>query len=90
MFRSRSAPELGKGENPLWGYCGDTVSEISPEEEEAEQLYYAAISASLTQNAFVILAKALSRRSPDAGAYLTWLIYRGQLWPVVEGTILNA
>ena len=91
MFRSRSAPGLGKGENPLLAYCGDTVSEISPEEEEAEQLYYAAISASLTQNAFVILAKALTRRSPNAGAYLTWLIlYRGQHWPVVEGTILNA
>lgn len=90
MFRSRSAPELGKGENPLWGYCADTVSEISPEEEQAEQLYYAAISASLTQKAFVILAKALTRRSPNAGAYLTWLIYRGQHWPVVEGTILNA
>jgi hypothetical protein len=64
---------------------------VSPEEEEAERLYYAAISTSLPKRAFTILAKDLSRRSPEAASYLTGLIlYRGQLWPVVGGTIVNA
>ena len=58
---------------------------LSPEEVEAERLYYAAISASLTKKAFTILAKDLSRRSTEASAYLTWLIYRGQEWPKVHG-----
>ena len=63
---------------------------LSPEEEEAERLYYAAISTSLPKHAFTIQAKDLSRRSPTAANYLTWLITRGQLWPVVGGTIVNA
>ena len=46
-------------------------------------MYYAAISATLTKAAFTILAKDLARRSTDAGAYLTWLIYRGWRWPTV-------
>ena len=83
MYRMRSAPELGKGGNPLHAYAGDSRSLLSPEEVEAEALYYAAISATLTKTAFAILAKALARRSTDAGAYLTWLIYRGWQWPTV-------
>ena len=58
---------------------------FSPEELEAEYVYYAAISTSLTKTAFTILAKDLSRRSTEASAYLTWLIYRGQEWPKVHG-----
>ena len=86
MRHSHSTPELGKGRNPLQGYRGDARSllPLSADEEEAERLYYAAVSASLTKQAFMILAKALSRRSPDAGAYLTWLITaRGHWWPKV-------
>ena len=84
MYRSQSAPGLGKGGNALRAYAGDSRSLLlSPEEVEAEALYYAAISASLTKVAFAILAKDLARRSPDAGAYLTWLIYRGWQWPAV-------
>ena len=86
MHRSHSAHELGKGRNPLQGYHGDSKSllPLSTEEEEAERLYYGVVSASLTKQAFMILAKALSRRSPDAGAYLEWLITaRGHQWPKV-------
>jgi hypothetical protein len=84
MYRSQSAPGLGKGGNALHAYAGDSRSlPLSPEEVEAEGIYYAAASASLTKAAFAILAKDLARRSPDAGAYLTWLIRRGWEWPAV-------
>ena len=83
MFRSASAPELGKGFNPLVGYRGDTRESLSIEEEEAEQLYYSLCSASQSKQSFAILAKDLHRRSSAAGAYLTWLIYRGRTWPRV-------
>ena len=84
MYRSHSAPGLGKGGNPLHAYAGDSRSLLlSPEEEEAERIYYAAISATLPKAAFAITAKDLVRRSPDAGAYLTWLIRRGWRWPAV-------
>ena len=85
MIRSQSAPGLGKGCNRLHGYRNDSKSLLSlcAEEQEAEQLYYAAISASLPKRAFMVLAKDLDRRSTDAGAYLTWLIYRGHQWPGV-------
>ena len=85
MNRCQSAPGLGKGQSPLVGYVPDERSllTISPGEEEAERLYYAAISSSLTKSAFTVLAKDLSRRSEDAGAYLTYLICRGHKWPSV-------
>ena len=90
MYRSHSAPGLGKGGSPLCAYAGDSRSLLSPEEVEAEALYYAAISATLTKAAFTILAKDLARRSTDAGAYLTWLIYRGRWWPTVATAKVNA
>ena len=93
MPRSRSAPPLGRDTDPQWRYpsASRLLLPLSPEEEEAERIYYAAISTSLPKRAFTILAKDLSRRSPEAASYLTWLIlYRGQLWPVVGGTIVNA
>ena len=85
MYRSQSAPGLGKGVNPLHAYAGDSRSllSLSPEEEEAERLYYAAVSASLPKRAFMVLAKDLTRRSPDGGAYLAWLICRGWQRPTV-------
>ena len=83
MLRSQSAPGLGKGQNPLIGYLGDATMTISPGEEEAERLYYGAISTRLCKGAFTVLAKDLARCSPDGSAYLTWLIYRGQSWPKV-------
>ena len=85
MYRSQSAPGLGKGGNPLYAYAGDSRSllPLSPEEVEAEALYYAAISSTLTKAAFAVLAKDLARRSPDAGAYLAWNIRRGWQWPEV-------
>ena len=85
MYRSQSAPGLGKGCNPLHEYRSDSKSLLSlcAEEQEAERLYYAAISSSLPKKSFMVLAKDLHRRSADAGAYLTWLIYRGHQWPTV-------
>lgn len=84
MLRSQSAPGLGKGRNPPQGYTGDYRSkQISPDEQEAEPLFYALISSTVTKQAWSILAKDLTRRSPDAGAYLAWLIYRGPTWPRV-------
>ena len=84
MIRTYSAPSLGKQQNPLQGYSGDAGSlPLSHEEEEAERLYYALASSMLTKAAFQIQAKDLTVRSVHAGAYLTWLIYRGQQWPTV-------
>ena len=85
MYRSQSAPGLGKGCNPLHAYAGDSRSllPLTLEEEEAERLYYAVVSATLCKRAFMVLAKDLARRSPDAGAYLSWLITRGWQWPTV-------
>ena len=80
MRRCQSAPGLGKGQNFV-GYMCDC--HISPGEEEAEVLFYAAISTRLCKSAFMIHAKDLARRSPDGSAYLTWLITRGQNWPTV-------
>ena len=56
---------------------------LSLEEKEAERLYYALISWSLCKRAFVIYSKDLEDRSPIAGAYLKFLILRGQQWPTV-------
>jgi len=86
MIRSQSAPGLGKGDNPLHEYRSDSKALLSlcAEEQEAERLYYAAISSTLTKTSFMIQAKDLHRRSVDAGAYLTWLIYRGHQWPTVS------
>ena len=83
-MRSQSNPELGKGMNPLRGWVPDERSllTLSIGELEAERLYYAAISG-LTKSAFTILAKDLTRRSEDGGAYLTYLICRGHKWPTV-------
>ena len=93
MYHSRSAPGLGRGLNRLREYRCLSVPTLSlspeeeeeeEEEEEAERLYYAAISASLTKDAFTILAKDLSKRSTKGSAYLTWLImHRGRAWPGV-------
>ena len=85
MNRCQSAPGLGKGQSPLVGYVPDERSllTISPGEEEAERLYYALASSSLSKSAFGILAKDLTRRSADGGAYLTHLICRGHTWPTV-------
>ena len=81
MKRTRSAPVLRP--NTLVGYICD-ANTISPGEEEAERLYYAAISTRLCKGGFVLLAKDLARESPDGSAYLTWLIMRGQQWPTVS------
>ena len=85
MYRSQSAPGLGKGRHPLYAYAGDSrlLLPLSSKELEAEAIYYAAISTTLTKAAFALLAKDLARRSTDAGAYLSWLIYRGRQWPAV-------
>ena len=56
---------------------------LSSEEREAEKLYYGLCSWSLTKKAFVIYSKDLECRSPIAGAYLKFLILRGQQWPRV-------
>ena len=56
---------------------------LSNEELEAEKLYYTLVSWSLGKRGFCILAKDLTARSEVAGAYLRWLILRGQEWPTV-------
>ena len=83
MRRTQSDPGLGKDRPPLHAYAGDSLLSFSPEEEESERIYYAVVSSSLSKRAFTVLAKDLNRRSPDAGAYLAWLIYRGWKWPTV-------
>ncbi len=56
---------------------------LSPEELEAERLYYALCSWSLCKRAFVIYSKDLAARIEVAGEYLRWLILRVQEWPRV-------
>ena len=56
---------------------------LSSEEYEAERIYYGLCRWSLTKRAFVIFSKDLEARNPEAGAYLRWLILRGQAWPRV-------
>ncbi len=51
--------------------------------DEAEALYYAAISTRLVKRAFCTEAAHLERHSPEAGEYLRWLMVRGQAWPRV-------
>ena len=57
---------------------------FSSEEAEAEKIDYALVSWSLCKKAFVIYSKDLEARSPIAGAYLKFLILRGQGWPKVR------
>ena len=83
MNKSQSLPGLGKGMSPLRRYLGCPRSLLSPAEVEAEQLFYALASASISKGAFQLYGKDLTRRSSHAGAYLTWLVYRGQ-WPQVR------
>ena len=52
---------------------------------EAEALYYGGISTKLVKRAFCAEAAYLERRSPDAGAYLRYLMMSGKRWPRVEG-----
>jgi len=84
-MRSQSNPELGKGMNPLRGYVPTERSllTVSSGELEAEKIYYALACSALSKSAFTILAKDLTRRSEDGGAYLTYLICRGHKWPTV-------
>ena len=87
--RAKTAPPLGRDTDPQWKYPS-ALHPFSTEEEEAERLYYAALTG-LPKRAFIIQAKDLTRRSPTAANYLTWLIlYRGQLWPSVGGATVNA
>ena len=50
---------------------------------EAEALYYGAISTKLVKRAFCAEASFLERRSPDAGAYLRYLMMSVQRLPCV-------
>ena len=59
--------------------------DLSSEELKAERIYYGLCSWSLTKRAFVIFPKDLEARNPEAGAYLRWLILRGQAWPNIAG-----
>ena len=83
MYRSQSMAGLGKGRNPLRGYLGSPQLLLS-EEAEAERLYYAVVSSTVTRGSLQILAKELTRRAPHADAYLAWLIYRGPQWPKIR------
>ena len=50
---------------------------------EAERLYYGVISTARVKRAFCAEAAHLEAHSPEAGAYLRWLMLRGQAWPRV-------
>ena len=61
--------------------------QLSAGEEEAERIYYAAISRRYTFKEAVLAAKYLESESPDGAAYLRWLLRRhGDLWPRVRGS----
>ena len=61
--------------------------QLSAGEEEAERIYYAAISRRYTFKEAVLAAKQLEFESPDGAAYLRWLLSRhGDLWPRVRGS----
>ena len=51
--------------------------------DDAERLYYAAISTRLVKRAFCAEAAHLEADSPGAGEYLRWLMVRGHAWPRV-------
>ncbi len=51
--------------------------------DEAERLYYGAISCQRIKRAFCAEAAHLDAHSPEAGAYLRWLMVSGQAWPRV-------
>ena len=50
--------------------------------ERAEQIFYQAVSSTLTHAAFRIYARALERENKEAAAYLAWLCSRKE-WPRV-------
>ena len=54
--------------------------------DQAERLYYGAISRKFCFREACVMAKALNRQNPDAGLYLRWLVERGQEipWPKVK------
>ena len=52
--------------------------------DDAERLYYGAITTALCKRAFCMRAAHLERQSPAAGEYLRWLMQRGQAWPALE------
>ena len=51
---------------------------------EAERLFYGAISTARVKSAFCAEAAHLETNSAEAGAYLRWLLQRGQAWPMLE------
>ena len=59
---------------------------LSPGEERAEELFYAAISRKYAYPEFLIEARHLEREHPEAAAYLKWLhakFIRTGTWPKV-------
>ena len=52
--------------------------------DDAERLFYGAISTKFCKRSFCAEAAFLEAGSPEAGAYLRWLMQRGQAWPKVS------
>ena len=52
--------------------------------DQAERIYYAAISRTWSHKACCLEAKHLERECPEAAEYLGWLLVRGT-WPQVKG-----
>ena len=52
--------------------------------DEADRLFYGAITTALCKRAFCAEPAYLEAHSPEAGAYLRWMMQRGQAWPVVS------
>ena len=56
--------------------------------DQAERIYYAAISRRWTKPECTIAAKWLQSASPDAAEYLAWLLtQRMGKWPEVKGNV---
>ena len=52
------------------------LSDLTPEEREAEAIFRLALHRRLCAREACIMARELAKRSPEAGAYLAWLLQR--------------
>ena len=67
------------------GRPGTSTSPTAPSTiDDAERIYYGAISTALCKRAFCAEAAHLEAHSLEAGEYLRWLLQRGQAWPKVS------
>ena len=89
LRKASSNPELGKN-NPSLSQETCALQPFGNVEIEAERLFYALFTVSISKSEVCILSKDLTRRDAVAGAYLFWLVERhfgdqwgGERWPKV-------